>query len=634
MKRLRVIFLCIFWGVIPFQIFSQTAPRTLYVLNGLGRTVSKMALQTGVIDNDIATVGSVPNRIVSHGEFVYVVNSVPPGITVIDGRSNAVVRNIPLTNGSNPWDLAVVGANKAYVSNLLANTIAVVDLATGDSLNSIAVGEGPEGILVANNTAYVANTGNFPDFSPSTVSVIDIRSDSVTKTLDVPMNPQDLAQGPDGRIYVVCTGNFAEVGGKIAVIDPFGDVDFTPVVVDTIDIGGSPGDIGVTTDGLAYLPDFGDGTNGFLYAYNIFTGQVLHDNSNPLLVGNGAMHIFFDAVAGKLYVNNFSDDSVQELDPATAAVVNSFAFGDGAQDMTVLEAIEESDPWADAVLSFSPGEGAGFGENFFPENVLGPPDPDPTLSEFNPSSKPQEILSLGKGGEIILEFSDNVIVDGEGPDFTVFENVFLNPFDGNKPFIEAAFVAVSSDGINFVEFPWDTTTYAGFAGVTPTKDNRSPTDPAVSGGDSFDLADVGLTYARYVKLTDIGDLKQEGPFNGDFDLDAVVAVNSAAEVPTSVADTKIAGPEIFSLAQNYPNPFNPETRISFRLASPGQATMTIFNLKGQVIRTLVNQRLAAGEFSLVWDGTDESGQTVASGIYLYRLQVRNRSVSKKMTLLR
>jgi len=614
--------------------FAQDTPRTLYVLNNLGRTLSKMNLETSEITNDILTVGNIPNRIHTRGDKIYVVNSTPAGIAIIDGQTEEVSNTIALAEGSNPWDMAFVGTSKAYVTNLLANSVTVIDLVSGDSLTSIPVGENPEGILVVNNTAYVANTGGYPDYTPSTVSVIDIRADSVTKTLDVPLNPQDLALAPDGNIHVVCTGNFGNVSGRVAVINPFGDTDFTPLVVDTIEVGGSPGNIVITTDGLAYLPDFGDGANGFVYSYNVFSGAIINDSTNPILVGNGAMTLLFDTPTGNLYVSNFSDDTVQMLDASSGAVLNTFGFGDGAQAMAILEPIVDSDPWVDEVVSFTPGEGAGFGQNFFPGNVVGPPDSDPALSEFNPSSKPQELLSLGHGGEIVLAFTDNFIVDGEGPDFTVFENVFLNAFDNNKPFIEAAFVAVSMDGVNFVEFPWDTTTFAGFAGVSPTLDNQNPTDPDVSGGDSFDLADVGLPYAKYVKLTDIGDLKQEGSFNGDFDLDAVVAINSQEGEPTSVATPEASTPETFALLQNYPNPFNPETRIEFSTSARSPVQIKIFNLRGQLIRNLEERIFEAGRFSTVWDGKNDRGQNVASGVYVYEMQAGEVRIARRLTLLR
>ncbi|MDZ7309288.1 MAG: hypothetical protein ONB49_19835 [candidate division KSB1 bacterium] len=592
--------------------WAQNTPRTLYVLNGLGRTLSKMNLETAEITNNVVVVGDIPSRVYAHGDKIYVVNSTPPGLTIIDGRTDAVLGTIALAEGSNPWDMAFVGSNKVYVTNLLANNVSVIDLTTGHELKTIPVGEGPQGILVVNNTAYVTNTGGYPDYSPSTVSVIDIRTDQVTKTLSVPLNPQDLAVAPDGNIHVVCTGNYAGVSGSVAVIDPFGDSDYTPLVVDTVQIGGTPGDIAITTEGVAWLPDFGDSRNGFLYSYDAFTLQVSHNASNPVLVGKGAMSVFFDAPAGALYVGNFSDDTVQLLQADSGAVLNTFGFGDGVQHMAVLEPITASDPWADAVVSFKPGPGAGFGQNFFPDNVLGPPDPDPTLTPANPSAKPQELLSLGNGGEIILDFTDNYIVDGAGVDFTVFENSFYIAGDTTQPFIEAAFVAVSMDGWNWVEFPWDTTTFAGFAGVTPTKDNQNPTDPRVSGGNSFDLADIGLPFAKFVKLTDLGNLKKEGPFNGDFDLDAVVAVNSMPGQPTAVAEPAGAQPNSFALLPNYPNPFNPATTIAFRVMRKARVQIRIFNLSGRLVRELVDGEYVAGNHAVQWDGKDMHAQNAAS----------------------
>ncbi|TDI87854.1 MAG: T9SS type A sorting domain-containing protein [Caldithrix sp.] len=633
MRKSIVVLIAVF--ILPMLNVSmaQEIARTLYVMNGLGQTLSKMNLETLEIMNDIVVVGDIPNRVYARDDKIYVVTSTPPGITIIDGRTAEVINTIALAEGSNPWDMAFVGTDKAYVTNLLANSVTVVDLATGDSINTIEVGKGPEGILVVNNTAYVANTGGFPDYAPSTVSVIDIRDDSVTKTLDVPMNPQDFTVAPDGNIHVVCTGNYGDVSGKVVVINPFGDTDFTPLVVDTVEIGGSPGDIVVTTDAVAYLADFGDGNNGFVYAYDALNLEVFNVASNPLLVGNGATALLFDAATNGLYVSNFSDDAVQLLDASNGTVISTFGFGDGAQMLAILEPISDSDPWADIVVSFTPGAGAGFGQNFFPDNVLGPPDPDQALTEFNPSSKPQELLSLGQGGGIVLEFTDNFIVDGEGVDFTVFENVFF--FSGSTvPFIEAAFVAVSMDGENWVEFPWDTTTFEGFAGVTPTFDNQNPTDPNVSGGDSFDLADVGLPYAKYVKLTDIGDLKKEGPFNGDFDLDAVVAVNSMSGQPTSVEENPTLQPKAFTLSPNYPNPFNPGTTIAFAVPTISRVQIKIFNLKGQLIRTLVEQDYPAGKHSTLWDGKDDNARNVASGIYLYEMKAGDVREARRLTLVR
>lgn len=78
-------------------------------------------------------------------------------------------------------------------------------------------------------------------------------------------------------------------------------------------------------------------------------------------------------------------------------------------------------------------------------------------------------------------------------------------------------------------------------------------------------------------------------------------------------------PEGFALNQNFPNPFNPETTISFTLGQSANSSLVIFDLTGQKIRTLVNQQMTAGEHQLKWNGQDDFGQTVASGIYFYQL---------------
>ncbi len=88
------------------------------------------------------------------------------------------------------------------------------------------------------------------------------------------------------------------------------------------------------------------------------------------------------------------------------------------------------------------------------------------------------------------------------------------------------------------------------------------------------------------------------------------------------------------LNQNFPNPFNPSTVISYSLKHDGLVRLDIFNLLGQHVRTLVDGWNYAGANSVTWDGADSRGRTVASGVYMYRLQTINESITKKMTLIR
>ena len=79
-------------------------------------------------------------------------------------------------------------------------------------------------------------------------------------------------------------------------------------------------------------------------------------------------------------------------------------------------------------------------------------------------------------------------------------------------------------------------------------------------------------------------------------------------------------PESFALYPNVPNPFNPETVIGFSLAAESRVRLEVFDVLGQRVRILVGGRLPAGEHRVVWDGIDESGARVGSGVYFYRLQ--------------
>ena len=93
-------------------------------------------------------------------------------------------------------------------------------------------------------------------------------------------------------------------------------------------------------------------------------------------------------------------------------------------------------------------------------------------------------------------------------------------------------------------------------------------------------------------------------------------------------------PKQFKLNQNYPNPFNPETVISYQLSVPGTVFLTIYNLFGHEVKTLVHEFKSAGFYQTIWDGKDSQKNNVGSGFYLYELKCGDMAVRKKMTLLR
>jgi hypothetical protein len=89
------------------------------------------------------------------------------------------------------------------------------------------------------------------------------------------------------------------------------------------------------------------------------------------------------------------------------------------------------------------------------------------------------------------------------------------------------------------------------------------------------------------------------------------------------------GPEDYKLYQNFPNPFNPSTKISYKINQEGYVKLSVFNLVGQEIETLVNEYQAAGKYDIEFNAKD-----LPSGIYLYKLQVNGYTSVKRMTLIR
>ena len=106
-------------------------------------------------------------------------------------------------------------------------------------------------------------------------------------------------------------------------------------------------------------------------------------------------------------------------------------------------------------------------------------------------------------------------------------------------------------------------------------------------------------------------------------------------VATEVADDpNISLPTEFGLDQNYPNPFNPEPEIPFRIPEGSDVVLKIFNIRGQLVRTLIQADYAPGFHSIRWDGKDNFGNVISSGTYIYHFKAGTFTQVKKMSLIR
>ena len=93
-------------------------------------------------------------------------------------------------------------------------------------------------------------------------------------------------------------------------------------------------------------------------------------------------------------------------------------------------------------------------------------------------------------------------------------------------------------------------------------------------------------------------------------------------------------PAEYSLEQNHPNPFNPDCQIRYALPNDADVNLSVYNVLGQKVRTLVDVFQAAGHKTVHWDGTDDIGNKMASGIYLYRIKAGEYGEAKKMILMK
>jgi hypothetical protein len=104
---------------------------------------------------------------------------------------------------------------------------------------------------------------------------------------------------------------------------------------------------------------------------------------------------------------------------------------------------------------------------------------------------------------------------------------------------------------------------------------------------------------------------------------------------TSNSDNDLLPPEDSGIQiRNYPNPFNPDTHISFQLPKEGRVSLTVFDARGKLVRTLADKSFPKGSHTVLWNGSDEQGREISSGVYYYRLIHQNEEITGKMLLLK
>jgi DNA-binding beta-propeller fold protein YncE len=325
-------------------VLEQAAPSreaAVFVVNSLGETLSRILLADGTVVRNALPLGSGPNAmaLTAGGERGYVVSSLSNRIELVDLDELRVVGSIDIGPGSNPFALVLAGDHSAYVTNLLAGEVGRIHLDSQQVAQRLPVGPAPEGLLLVENAVYVAVTNfDYPSgpFGPGEVVVIRVAAggmaaggmaadrDSVIARLGVGTNPQALALAPDGTVHVICTGDYAGREGRVFVLEPT-----LPAVVDSIDIGGSPGSILVLEDGTGVT----GGYYGGLRIYDRESRTVR--TARALAHEEGLAALAFDSVEDLLYVADFDDSVVHVVDLAVDSVLTRYSVGHGPVHLAI-----------------------------------------------------------------------------------------------------------------------------------------------------------------------------------------------------------------------------------------------------------------------------------------------------------
>jgi hypothetical protein len=162
--------------------------------------------------------------------------------------------------------------------------------------------------------------------------------------------------------------------------------------------------------------------------------------------------------------------------------------------------------------------------------------------------------------------------------------------------------------------------YAIYRGTTAIFDPKGTTPLAMVRIPQYQdaVSQTGVTY--YYKISALDVSGNEGAFTA---VSVLTGIESSSGLPTE-----------FALNQNYPNPFNPTTEIAFSIPKQSPVKIVVYGLSGEMVATIVNQTMSAGNYHVTWNGRTDDGRAVASGVYFYHLQAEGFTATKKMTFLK
>ncbi|HEX7880476.1 MAG TPA: hypothetical protein VF720_13765 [Candidatus Eisenbacteria bacterium] len=308
----------------------------LYVVNSLGETLDRIDLETGSVSLAVMPLGNGPNDVVmtdpasadlAPARF-WIANSLDNDVWGIDAAQLVPEPVIDLGNNQNPYRLALLPDGRVAVTNWLGGTLALLDPVAGTVDDRRPIGRTPEAVLASGNRVFVTAVGyDLPTgrFGPGKVYALDssARGAGPADSAIVPTNPQALLIDTQGRLHVICTGNYGGYEpasqGAVRVLNAA-----TLDSVGAIALGATPG-AGILVDDQIYLSAYFGG----LLRYDANTLAVTRGPDDPILDTPGLSGLAYDAGRHRLYVSGFEDDLVYVVDTTADTLVTAWEVGDG-----------------------------------------------------------------------------------------------------------------------------------------------------------------------------------------------------------------------------------------------------------------------------------------------------------------
>jgi len=320
---MKLILICLF--VLLFTILTSVAqiPKSAYVVNTLGESLSMINLENQTVLQPPQPLGLYANDVKVSGDRAYIVISGLNEIRILNLPTLNHLGSIYLGSGTNPYAIDFINDSVAVVSLLLTNQVAFINVEKQQVDQFVTVGSGPQGVLYFEENVYVANSGfNGSGYDPGKVSVISLGDYSVS-SVDVGINPQSLDADTNDHIIVACSGDYVSVAARIDMIDTqLQTVIFSQTVNQPITT------VAVNQQNMAFLATYTSGVMVFDLSQQVF----VRDDTNPLPGGPG---VAFDQ-SDNSYICHFDLDSVYVYSQ-NLQKIHAYLVGDGPIAIAVFD---------------------------------------------------------------------------------------------------------------------------------------------------------------------------------------------------------------------------------------------------------------------------------------------------------